>query len=151
MLTIVTAVFFRNPKLAFILPFKAMRLNVMNSDSGTLLFSHNWKPGKEIKDDDIVSMMFQGIITILKESLGKGDLQEINLENAVVIAQRSIQFPILYLLIATNTSRSLKHGLNSFIKRFEVKFFNLIENSIDMSVFSSASEIILQSFSFLPD
>jgi len=79
MLTIVTAIFIKNPKLAFILPFKVMRLSVINSDNGTLLFSHNWKSGKEIKDDDIVSMMFQGIITILRESLGKGDLQEIDL------------------------------------------------------------------------
>lgn len=151
MLTIVTTVFIKNPKLAFILPFKVMRLSVVNSGSGTLLFSHNWKSGKEIKDDDIVSMMFQGIITILKESLGKGDLQELNLENAVVIAQKSIQFPIVYILIATSTSKSLRNGLNSFIKHFELKFFNMIENAIDLSVFSSASKIVLQSFSFLPD
>jgi hypothetical protein len=151
MLTIVTTVFIKNPKLAFILPFKVMRLSVVNSGSGTLLFSHNWKSGKEIKDDDIVSMMFQGIISILRESLGKGDLQELNLENAVVIAQKSIQFPIVYILIATSTSKSLRNGLNSFIKHFELKFFNMIENAIDLSVFSSASKIVLQSFSFLPD
>jgi len=151
MLTIVTAIFIKNPKLAFILPFKVMRLSVINSDNGTLLFSHNWKSGKEIKDDDIVSMMFQGIITILRESLGKGDLQEIDLENAVVIAQKSIKFPTVYILIATSTSKSLRNGLNSFIKRFEIKFSNIIENVIDFSVFSSASKIVLQSFSFLPD
>ncbi|MFX0181391.1 MAG: hypothetical protein ACFE78_14510 [Candidatus Hodarchaeota archaeon] len=151
MLTIFTAIFAKNPKLAFILPFKVMRLSVINSNDGNLLYSHNWKSGNEIKDDDIVSMMFQGIITILRESLGKGDLHEINLENAVVIAQKSIEFPVVYILIATSTSKSLKNGLNTFIKHFELKFSKFLEKIIDFSVFSSASEIVFQSFSFLPD
>ena len=151
MLIIVSAVFIKNPKLAFILPFRVMRLSVIDSEGGIMLFSHNWKSGEEIKGDEIVSAMFQGIISILRESLGKGNLQEINLEKAIVIAQKSKQFPIMYILIATSTSKSLKNGLNSFVRKFETKFTNSIEIAITSGQTLPASEIILDTFSFLPD
>ncbi len=151
MLIIVSAVFLKNPKLAFILPFRVMRLSVIDSDGGIMLFSHNWKSGEDIKGDEIVSAMFQGIISILRESLGKGNLQEINLEKAVVIAQKSKQFPIVYILIATSTSKSLKNSLNSFIKNFETKFSNTIESAINSRQILPATDIILDTFSFLPD
>lgn len=151
MLTIVSAVFIKNPKLAFILPFKVIRLSVINSNSGILLFSHNWTAGKEIKDDDMVSAMFQGIIMILRESLGKGDIKEINLENAIVIAQKSSTYPVFYILIATRTSKSLKNSLNSFAKHFEVKFSSILEKPTDFGKLSAATEIILDVFSYLPE
>jgi hypothetical protein len=151
MLIIVSAIFIKNPKLAFVLPFKVMRLSVINSDRGTLLFSHNWESGKEIKGDDLFSAMLQGIIMILRESLGKGDLQEINLEKAIVIAHKSKQFPLFYILIATNTSKSLKNGLNMFVKRFETQFNDAIDNAIITGRILPASEIISDTFSFLPD
>jgi hypothetical protein len=151
MLIIVSAIFIKNPKLAFILPFKVMRLSVVDSNGGIMLFSHNWKSGTEIKGDEIVSAMFQGIITILRESLGKGDLQEINLEKAVVIAHKSRQFPIVFILIATSASKSLKNGLNSFVKQFETKFTNALGNAIISGQVLPASEIISDAFSFLPD
>ncbi len=151
MLIIVSAIFIKNPKLAFILPFKVMRLSVIYSDRGTLLFSHNWKSGREIKGDDLFSAMFQGIIMILRESLGKGDLQEINLEKAIVIAHKSTQFPLVYILIATSTSKSLKNGLNMFVKRFETKFNHEIDKAIISGRVLPASEIISDTFSFLPD
>jgi hypothetical protein len=151
MLIIVSAVFIKNPKLAFILPFKVIRLSVISSEGGINLFSHNWKSGEEIKSDAIVSAMFQGIISILRESLGKGTLQEINLEKAVVIAQKSKQFPIVYILIATSTSKSLKNGFNSFVRKFEITFARSIENAIKSGQTLPASEIILDTFSFLPD
>jgi len=151
MLIIVSAIFIKNPRIAFILPFKVMRLSVIDTDGGIMLFSHNWKSGTEIKGDEIVSAMFQGIIAILRESLGKGDLQEINLEKAVVIARKSRQFPIVYILIATSTSKSLKNGLNTFVKQFEAKFTNAIENAIISGQVLPASEIISEAFSFLPD
>jgi len=151
MLIIVSAVFIKNPKLAFILPFKVIRLSVSGSEGGMNIFSHNWKSGEDIKGDDIISAMFQGIITILRESLGKGILEEINLEKAVVIARKSKQFPIMYILIATSTSKSLKNGLNSFVRKFETTFANSIENAIKSGQVLPASEIILDTFSFLPD
>ena len=151
MLIIVSAIFIKNPKIAFILPFKVMRLSVIDSNGGTMLFSHNWKSGTEIKGDEVVSAMFQGITTILRESLGKGDLQEINLEKAIVIAHKSRQFSIVYILIATSASKSLKNGLNSFVKTFETKFTNAIGKAIISGQVLPASEIISETFSFLPD
>ncbi|UCC20840.1 MAG: hypothetical protein JSV62_06050 [Promethearchaeota archaeon] len=151
MLIIVSAVFIKNPKLAFILPFKVIRLSVINLNSGTLLFSHNWKSGKELKSDDLLSAMLQGIIMILRESLGKGDLQEINLEKAIVLAHKSNQFPLVYILIATNISKSLKNGLEMFVKRFEAEFNHSIDEAIISGRNLPASEIISDTFSFLPD
>ncbi|MBY9008670.1 MAG: hypothetical protein KGD74_02235 [Candidatus Lokiarchaeota archaeon] len=151
MLTIVSAVFIKNPKLAFILPFKVIRLSAINSNSGILLFSHNWTAAKEVKGDHLVSAMFQGIILILRESLGKGDIREINLENAIVIAQKSSTYPVFYILIATRTSKSLKNSLNSFIKHFEIKFSSILDNPINYAKFSAATEIILDIFSHLPE
>ncbi len=151
MLIIISAVFIKNPKLAFILPLKVMRLNVIDSNGGTLLFSHNWESGKEIISDELLSAMFQGIIMILRESLGKGDLREISLENAIVIAHKSAQFPLVYVLIATNTSKSLRNGLDKFVKRFETKFNKEISKALISSQVLTASEIVSETFFFLPD
>ena len=151
MLTIVSAIFIKNPKLAFLLPFKVIRLSAIDSNSGILLFSHNWTAGKKIKGDDLVSAMFQGITLILRESLGKGDIQEINLENAIVIAQKSSTYPVFYILIATRTSKSLKNGLNSFIKHFEIKFSSILDKPVNSGELSAANEIVLNVFSHLPE
>jgi hypothetical protein len=107
--------------------------------------------GKKIKGEDLVSAMFQGIILILRESLGRGDIQEINLENAIVIAQKSSTHPVFYILIATRTSKSLKNSLNSFIKHFEIKFSGILEMPINSGKFSAANEIVLDVFSHLPE
>ncbi len=151
LLIIISAVFIKNPKLAFILPFKVMRLSIFNSEGGTLLFSHNWESGKKIIDDDLLSAMFQGIITILRESLGKGDLREISLEDAIVIAHKSTKFPLIYILIATSTSKSLRNGLDTFVERFETKFKKRIDQALISSQVLTASEIVSETFSFLPD
>ncbi|MFW9879482.1 MAG: hypothetical protein ACFFG0_40920 [Candidatus Thorarchaeota archaeon] len=97
MMITVSAVFINNLKLAFILPFKVTSLSVIHSNLGTLLSSHNWSSGEEQKNDDILSAMLRGITMILRESMGKGDLHEIILENVVVIAQKSDQFPLIYV------------------------------------------------------
>jgi len=77
--------------------------------------------------------------------------QEINLENAIVIAQKSNTYPVFYILIATRTSKSLKNILNSFIKHFEIKFSRTLEKPINLGKFSAATEIILDVFSHLPE
>ncbi|MFX0094164.1 MAG: hypothetical protein ACFFBD_20670 [Candidatus Hodarchaeota archaeon] len=151
-LLIIAIVFAKQPKLAFILPFKASKITVFN-DNGIPLFTHIWSTPDELVEDALFTGMLTGIGAVLSESLGKGNLREIQLDQARLLLQRSEQFRVTCGLVATQSSQILRQSLNTFANRF---FQDFSGNLADLEIinpedFASASELVVECFPFVPE
>ncbi len=148
---LVAIAFASQPKLAFILPFKALRLAVIETNSGISLFTHVWSKMDDLIDDQLFSGMLQGISQILNEALKKGEIRDINLEKATLMIKRSDKYSVACVLVATKSSRTLRHALNSFAERFFTKYSPYFSKPYNMDNFNSASELVEERFSFIPE
>ena len=148
----ITAAFTMQPKLAYILPFKALRLTVVDTGSGLPIFTYTWKPGQGLVDEFLFSGMLQGISVILKESVNRGNVQEISMDNGIMILQRTQLEKVACVLVATKSSRTLRDGLQLFAKRFYEQFSeHLGDELINKEYFDPASTLVTECFPFLPE
>jgi len=140
----------KQPKLLFILPFKALRLVVMDTESGISLFTHTWNAGSNLIDDDLFTGMLQGINSIVKESVKRGAVQEIRMADAIIMTSYDNRYPIACVLIATNPSKSLRDSLHLFAQQFTTRYNTCFDNYNEVSQFSGASDMINACFPFVP-
>jgi len=141
----------REPRLAYILPFKLMRLTVIDTRSGISIFTHDWKTGETLVDEGLFSGMLQGISAILNEAVGKGNVRGILLDQALLIIKRNEDYPIACVLIATKSTKSLRQALNSFSDKFITQFSQFFSETSMVSNFEPASSLILECFPFVPE
>ena len=142
--------FIKYPKLAYILPFRVLRLTAFETNGGVPLFSHDWSKGEEIAQDALFSGMLQGIAMILDESVRKGAVREILLENGVLVLQRTYKFSVACVLVATKSSRTLRHALDSFAEHFYNEYAEYFDNPSKVSNFASATKLVDEHFGFVP-
>ncbi|MBN2153323.1 MAG: hypothetical protein JW839_17855 [Candidatus Lokiarchaeota archaeon] len=135
--------------LAFVLPFRAIRLMVFTTDSGIPLFTHTW-PGSALVEDVLFSGMIQGVSGILKESLSEGEMEEIKLTNAVLIVRRAKDVKIACVLASTKSSKILRGALDQFLQRFLMTFSRELKDTSNVSQFDGAKYIVTQTFPFIP-
>ncbi len=148
---IMTISFRKEEKLAFVLPFKTLRLIVLDTRSGIPIFTHSWIKTDKSIDDVIFSGVLQGVTSIINESLNRGDVQEINLEKAVLLIHRSKQYPIACILVATKVVGSLRNALDSFATQFYRDFNSLMKAANETSNFDGAEDLIEKFFPFVPE
>ncbi|MFX0101300.1 MAG: hypothetical protein ACFFCS_17130 [Candidatus Hodarchaeota archaeon] len=152
--SIVSVVFVKQPTLAFILPFKAHRLTIIDNDAGIAIFSHTWSTGRDMMNEELYSGMLQGIGAIMKEAIKRGDIRQIETDQACILLEHDKQFPITCAIVATNPSPSLKSALVSFITRFiqEYSGFFSDDRAIhEISRFKDASNLVKECFYFIPE
>src|SRR4030042_1545619 len=104
--------------LAFVIPFRALRLTVITTDGGVPLFTHTWDGDTRMNDPILFSGMIQGISGILAESVAGGEVEEIKLSNAVLILQRAKNAKIACVLVSTKSLKILRGALDLFLQRF---------------------------------
>ena len=150
-LLISAAMWFLEPRLAYILPFRALRLIIIETQGGLPIYTHMWNSKDKIADDALFGGMLQGIGMILKEAVGRGDIQEINLEDAVLIINNVEQHSIASVLITTHSSKSLRLALDFFTERFITKFSEHLDKTAEVQRFAPASELIKECFPFIPE
>ncbi len=141
------------PKLIFILPFKALRLTVHNTVSGISLFTHTWNPQGDLVEENLFSGMLQGINLIVKESLQRGNLQELRVEGAILIAYRIPEFPVAFMLVATRPTQSLRDSLKLFAENFCRQFRNQLANPsnvTDVHQYREAEALVAACFPHVP-
>ena len=143
--------FYREPRLAFILPFKVLRLTVIHTESGIPLFVHHWKAKSNVVDDVLYSGMIQGICMIVKETSDRGEVEEIKLGNGVLLLKRPEDYPIVCVLTATKSSIALRKAINQFVQHFVADYGSFIANASNVSNFGGASRLIQKCFPFIPD
>ncbi len=152
-----TVHFIKYPELAFVVPFKTLHFNILNAKSGLSIFSYSWRENSKTPmiNNTIFSGLCTGLDVIFKTTIQKGNIHEIHLEKAVLLIQRSSDSPIMFILIATKASRSLRKALKAFTQRFAKEFASEIEEIdsgfIDKSKFWKANDLLSEFFPFIPD
>jgi hypothetical protein len=140
----------KEPKLIFVLPFKAIRLTVIQAESGIPLYNYTWSESTSLVDEDLFSGMLQGVSMIMRESINKGEVQEIRLSNAVLLIRRDEDHPIACVLIASKPSKTLNDCLDAFANRFCEKFSKFFLSPSVVSQFNDATLIINECFPHIP-
>ncbi len=150
-IVVIFGAFAHEPKLAFILPFTIYKLAVMDTNSGSLIYSHNFDRREQKVDDVLFSGMIQGINLILNEAMNKGAVEELKLAKALILIERNPKYPVACLLVTTHTSALLRKSLQTFFQRFVAEFSSTFGNIIDLSKYAKADEFVSVFFGFVPE
>src|SRR5271157_48883 len=143
--------FIRNPQLGFVLPFKVSRLTILSTNSGIAIFDHIWAIGQQTSDDGLYGGMLQGVSTILQESIGKGNLQEIHLQQATLILNYNEQSHLAFVLISTKPTKTLRQAIDYFSSSFIEKFGIVEFNGGNVTRFADAEDLVKECFAFIPE
>src|SRR4030042_4631539 len=146
-----TIAFIKREQLAFLLPFRALRLTVMHMDGGIPVFNYTWKSGQHLIDEYLFTGMIQGLRLILRESVLRGEFRDITLDEASIIVNRVKDSSVMSILVCMKTSRVLRLALSTFTKKFVEKYQTAIKNPADSSQFEGAENLVHECFNFLPD
>lgn len=141
--------FVKESRLAYVLPFKVERLLVFETSSGIPLYTHKWTKEASSIDEGLFSGMVQGVSMIVKESVQKGDIMEIKLSQAILIMERSE--PIACVLVATKPSKTLRHALDRFAKRFFEEYSDKFDRYTNTWEFEGATKLVEEYFPFVPE
>ena len=142
-------VILREPKIIYILPFKAYRILVVDTNAGTGLFKYDWAELKAV-DENIFSMVLQAVGSILDEVLKKGEIREIKMDQAVLLIQHEKNYPVASVLVTSKSSKSLKYGLRKFNSEFIETFQSQFDGLYEVSRFKDAKKIVDRIFDFVP-
>ena len=141
--------FYNRPALGFVLPFRALKLLVVNADSGICLFEYTWDTS--IKwNTSLFTGLFHGITSLTQETLQQGKLKEINLENGVMLVENPKNSPIYSILISTRSSRYLRRSLESFTGRFIKRYPEAERRIQNLQTFKTATDLLMDSFPYVP-
>ncbi|MHA1368367.1 MAG: hypothetical protein ACTSWN_05680 [Promethearchaeota archaeon] len=143
--------FSKQPKIGFILPFKAMRLTTFDTAAGIPLFTHDWAPANTMSDVNLYASMLQGVSLIVKESLKKGNVTAIQMEHALLIVERSTEYEVAFAFVASRASQILHDGLKLFAEKFIIQFKEDLANPHEVSQFESVKSLIDECFPFVPE
>ena len=143
-------VILKDSRIIFILPFKAYRILVVDTNESVALFKHDWaKVGK--LEETMFSMMLQAIGNVLDDILKKGEVQEIQMDRAVLIIQHDKTYSIASILIASKSCKSLRYGLKRFNEKFITVFKPILDEERKFGAFEDSQEIIDKVFDFVPN
>ncbi|MFX0071060.1 MAG: hypothetical protein ACFFAO_08215 [Candidatus Hermodarchaeota archaeon] len=137
----------KQPKIFFILPFKAYTLIAIHRTGGYPLFSHSWNP--PIINQDFFSMILNATERMSMEILLKGGIKSLDLESGILLIEKSELFVVG--LLASKRSIYLMDCLNKFMKEFDLRFRNeLIQSPSNTAIFNTAQELIDIIFAYIP-
>jgi len=149
---ITTWAFVKQPHLAYILPFKVMRLFVIDSRNGIDIFDHAWIQEGASVESTLLSGMLQGINSLFQESFQRGNLKEIIMDLGVLMLAVAERSPIIVALFTTKSSCSLRYSLSMFTNAFTSKYKKTIDQGAhEQSVFGDAIELVKECFPYIPD
>ncbi|HME51910.1 MAG TPA: hypothetical protein VKM55_06815 [Candidatus Lokiarchaeia archaeon] len=144
------SIFSRYEQLFYILPFKAHKLIVFNTQKGLSIFMHEWSKLDHFIDEDLFTSILQGMSMIVNESLKQGNVQEIKLEQGVLLVSHDSTYPVACVLIASKTSQVLRDGLADFERKFVAKFEANIVDSEYSNTLQGADDLVKSCFPFIP-
>jgi hypothetical protein len=145
-----TFVLIRKPQIAFILPFKAYRILIVDSDIGLPIFSTEFVPIAEKFQVGVFSGFIKAIGTLFDFTIDKGQVREIYLDQAVLILHSSNSKPLVSILIADKSSPSLLKAFQAFSENLFRELLGDYQYSPDLNDFSSIERYVSKYFSFIP-
>ena len=142
-------VILKDPRIIYILPFKAYRILIVDTIESVALFKHDWaKVGK--LEENMFSMMLQAIGSVLDDILKKGEVHEIQMDRAVLLIHHDKTHSIASILISSKSSKSLRYGLKRFNEKFITVFHSDLNDKRKVSRFEETREIVDKVFDFVP-
>ncbi len=144
-------IFKKQPKLAYILPFRASRLTIIDTKRGLSIFNHIWDKTSSAIDNDLFGGMLQGISGILQETVNRGTVRQIELEEAILLIYSVEKYPLAFILLSNEFNKSLRLALKRFAERFFIEFSDKFEDLSYTSQFESASKLVEEIFPFVPE
>lgn len=141
-----TIALYMKPRLGHVLPFKLLRLVVVETKGGIPLFSHTWQTGEELGDGNLFAGAIQGITLLLKESLRHGTTREIRLDDAALLVHRDTSFAVAYVLVATKISKDVREHLARFAARFSAEYALTFAHPQLGQTFPGAEELVKEYF-----
>ncbi|MFX1294580.1 MAG: hypothetical protein ACFFD2_06980 [Promethearchaeota archaeon] len=144
-------IFKKQPKLAYILPFRASRLTIIDSTRGISIFDHFWVKSFSSIDNELFGGMIQGISGMLKETINRGNIRQIELEHATLLVYLDEKYPVAFVLLSNEFNKSLRLALKQFADRFYLEFSDKFENLSEVTQFEPASKLITEVFPFIPE
>ena len=140
----------RDPKIIYILPFKAYRILVVNTNAGIGLFKYDWAELKTV-NENIFSMVLQAVGSILDEVLKKGEIRQIKMDQAILLVQHTKNAPVASVLVTSRASKSLIYGLKKFNSEFIETFQSQFDELYEISKFKDAKKLVEHIFDFVPE
>jgi len=147
---IVAVVLIKEPKLAYILPFKVYRLLIMDTKSGVILYKHDWNELKAKSSENIFSGMLQAISVMFDNTINKGNVREINFDEAVLTLKISKKTPVACILISSSISRTLRNSFNDFSMEVFTDYEKLKEEPVIKGNYEKGNTILENYFPFVP-
>ena len=142
-------VILKDSRIIFVLPFKAYRIIVVDTNESVALFKHDWAKVGEL-EESMFSMMLQAIGNVLDDILKKGEVQEIQMDRAVLLIQHDKTYSIASILIASKSCKSLRYGLKRFNEKFIAVFGSNLDKERKVGEFEETQEIVDVVFDFVP-
>ena len=142
-------VILKDSRIIFILPFKAYRILVVDTNESIALFKYDWAKVGEL-EEKMFSMMLQAIGNVLDDILKKGEVQEIQMDRAVLLIQHDKTYSIASILIASKSCKSLRYGLKRFNEKFVTVFQSNLDDTRIVGGFEETREIVDKVFDFVP-
>ncbi|MCY3410244.1 MAG: hypothetical protein INQ03_01285 [Candidatus Heimdallarchaeota archaeon] len=145
--------FYKQPQLLYILPFRAHKLMVAKSNSGGVLYCYNWSNEMDELPDYLISTAFEGLTMFINETVKRGNIQEVTLDNAVVTVKYIEHYNIFFLLFSTDSSYVLSYGLDQFVYRFLKEYadhFTQTDKLDDNGNFKAMDKHIPDCFPYIP-
>ena len=142
--------FIKSPRLAFILPSRLARITIFETTGGLPLYSYKWESeGQQIAaDGDLFTSMIHGVSLLMKESVNRGKIRDIRLDDGILMLYHHEKYPIAVVLIATRYTRFLQECLKQFLDSFIEQNESKLQNVYEISQFIGSEKLVDQYFSF---
>jgi len=142
-------VILKDPRIIFILPFKAYRILIVDTKGSVALYKHDWANVGAL-EENMFTMMLQAIGNVLDDILKKGEVQEIQMDRAVLLIHHDKTHSIASVLIASKSSKSLRYGLKRFNEKFIAVYHSNLDEERKVGMFEESREIVDTVFDFVP-
>jgi len=143
-------IFSRYEQLFYVLPFKAQRIIVYDTNKGLSCFTHEWSKQDSPIDEDVFTSILHGMSEIVNESLKKGNVLEIKLEQGMLLVSHDNVHTLACVLIASKSSQVLRDGLADFARRFIAKYEKCIDGAEYPEILEGADDLVKSCFPFIP-
>ncbi len=141
--------FSRQPKLAYVLPFKVFRVIAFDVESGIPVFTYTWD-SRGLGDSTLFTGALSGVISLLKESLGRGVIEHIAFQKGMLLIDYIPDKDIGFALIASKSNETLKLALRLFSEAFINEFEKVLEGDrSQVDQYSEAWRLIDKAFPFV--
>ncbi len=147
---VIAYVLIKEPKLAYILPFKVYRILIMDTKSGIILYKHDWNELKAEGSENIFSGMIQAISKMFDQTINKGNVREINFDEAVLTLKTSSKTHVACILISSSISKTLKTSFEDFSNEVFKDYENMNEETLIKENYEKGNSTLEKYFPFVP-